>query len=140
MTVRFHAAKSLPALFGLAALLGACGTDENLMPGPNEILVGTAISFTPTHLTVPAGTTVRWRNVGPYDHTVTSGLSSKVADQPGTGFDDVFNSGTTFEFTFEELGDHPFFCRPHEFMGMKGVITVVAPTPPDAGVPDGGGT
>jgi plastocyanin len=131
MRDRSQARTSYPITLSLAALLAACGgsdsAPETLSPGPNEILVGNALNFTPAHLTVPLGTTVRWRNVGPYDHTVTSGLSSKPAGSPGTEFDDSFRSGTTFDFTFETVGDHPFFCRPHELMGMKGVITVVAP-------------
>ncbi len=140
MRDRLHARTSIPVTFLLVALLAACGASdpspETLMPGPDEILVGSALSFTPAHLTVPAGTTVHWRNVGPYDHTITSGLSSQPADFPGTDFDHTFRAGTTFDFTFETIGDHPFFCRPHELMGMKGVITVVAPEAADGA--DGG--
>jgi plastocyanin len=137
MRIRSLTNKSFPAVLWMAALLAGCGSSdsisETLTPGPNEILVGQSLSFTPSHLTVTAGTTVRWMNSGPFDHTITSGTSSRPVDRPGTDFDDVFRSGGTFEFTFEELGDHPFFCRPHESMGMKGVVTVTAPPAADAG-------
>ena len=130
-------------LFAVAAMLAACASDptEVLEPGPNEILVGRSLLFTPAHLTVTAGAMVRWRNVGPYDHTVTSGLSSRATDDPGADFDDSLVSGATFEKTFDVIGDHPFFCRPHESMGMKGVVSVVAAAPADAspGDPPSGG-
>ncbi len=139
--------KSIAAGFWVAALLAACGSSdsasETLTPGPNEILVGHSLTFTPAHRTVTAGTTVRWVNSGPFDHTVTSGASSKSADMPGTDFDAQLRSGGTFEVTFDAVGDHPFFCRPHEGMGMKGIVTVTAPSGADAGTdggdPDGGG-
>jgi len=106
---------------------------ETLNPGPNEILIGGQLSFTPAHLTVTVGTTVHWINSGPFDHTVTSGLSSKVADSPGEEFDRGLGSGKSFDFTFDSVGDHPYFCRPHERMDMKGVVTVVPADVPDAG-------
>src|SRR5262249_34634390 len=87
-------------------------------------------------ITVAPGTTVRWKNVGSSTHTITSGLSSKAADRPGIDFDARLPAGATFEFTFEEVGDHPYFCRPHEGMGMKGVVTV-APGGADGGTAAG---
>ena len=51
--------------FLLAVVLAACGSSETLTPGPDEIFVGQSLTFTPAHLTVTAGTTVRWMNVGP---------------------------------------------------------------------------
>ncbi len=120
-----------------AAALAACGSSdsaiETLNPGPNQILIGNQLMFTPAHLTVPVGTTVHWINEGPFDHTVTSGLDSLPRDAPGEEFDRALNSGKTFDFTFDTVGDHPFFCRPHEAMGMKGVVTVVPADAPDAG-------
>ena len=121
----------------LLLLAAGCGaadsTNEMLDPDPNEVLIGRALTFTPAHLTVPAGTTVRFVNSGPFDHTVTSGLSSRAADAPGEEFDRALGSGKTFEVTFDSPGDHPFFCRPHESMGMKGVVTVVPADAADAG-------
>ena len=119
------------AMLWVAALVGACGSsdpDPNPNPTvtPNEIVIGSAIRFAPAQLTVPVGTTVRWRNEGPYDHTVTSGTSSIPEDLPGVEFDTALPSGGTFEFKFDKVGNHPFFCRPHESMGMHGVVTVTA--------------
>jgi plastocyanin len=125
----------------MAALLAACGSSdpasETLSPGPDEIVIGNSLAFTPTHLTVAVGTTVRWVNAGPYDHTVTSGASSNPADLPGADFDAELPPGGTFEVTFHTVGNHPFFCRLHESMGMKGIVTVTAPSDADAGTADG---
>src|SRR5262249_15355037 len=133
--------RSLCLAFSIAAAFAvACGssdtTSEMLDPGPNEIVVGNALSFMPARLTVTAGTTIRWSNVGGDSHTVTSGLSSRAVDAPGADFDQPLAPGRTLELTFNTPGEHPFFCRPHEGMGMKGVITVVAAPPPDAGSDD----
>ena len=131
MTHRFRFA------FCAAVLVAGCGStdsaNETLNPGLNEVLIGQTLTFAPAHLTVPVGTAVHWRNVGPFDHTVTSGLSSKAADGPGEEFDRVLGSGKEFDFTFDTVGDHPYFCRPHEPMGMKGVVTVLPADAPDAG-------
>jgi plastocyanin len=125
----------------VAALLAACGSSdpasETLSPGPDEIVIGHALAFTPAHLTVAVGTTVRWVNAGPFDHTVTSGASSNPADLPGADFDAELPPGGTFEVTFDTVGNHPFFCRFHESMGMKGIVTVAAPSGADAGTPNG---
>jgi plastocyanin len=125
----------MAAFFAAACAANGSSNSGAITPGADEIVIGSSLSFSPPHLTVAAGTTVRWRNAGPYGHTVTSGLSSKAADHPGAEFDTQLPSGETFEFTFDEVGDHPYFCRPHEGMGMKGVITVTAATaaPADAG-------
>jgi plastocyanin len=130
-------------LWVAALLAAACGSSVAdpvaIQPEPSDIVIGGSLAFAPAHLVVPAGTTVHWRNDGPYAHTVTSGLSSKAADSPGVDFDAKLPSGATFDFTFEEVGDHPYFCRPHEGMGMKGVVTVTEPSDADAGAGSGSG-
>ena len=118
----------------LAAGCVSSATDTvAIVPGPDEVVVNGSLSFTPANLTVPAGTTVHFRNAGPFNHTVTSGAGSKTADRAGLEFDAAFPPNGTFDFTFDEIGEHPYFCRPHESMGMKGVITVVAAPVADAG-------
>ena len=110
-------------------LLFACGSSEMTdEPAPittsNEIQARDDFTFEPSHLTVPAGTTVRWTNVGVHGHTVTSGESGSAS--AGGDFDGSLNAGVTFEHTFDAVGDHPYFCRPHAGLGMKGVVTVTA--------------
>jgi len=136
MCNRSQVSKSLPAVLVAAFLAAACSSTSSdsapITADAVEIKASDALTFSSPHITVAPGTTVRWRNVGSHAHTVTSGLSSKAADQPGAEFDAQLPGGATFEFTFDEVGDHPYFCRLHEAMGMKGVITV-APTGADGG-------
>jgi len=68
-------------------------------------------------------------------HTVTSGNDSQ---EPGAGslFDVPLEpTNKNFLYQFNQTGTFPFFCRPHEFDSMKGVVVVgtpvsVVPGPP----------
>jgi YVTN family beta-propeller protein len=91
-----------------------------------NIAVTNKFAFEPAHLTVAAGTVVRWTNKGAVPHTVTSGQSSRPADNPGAELDRPLASGAVVERTFTTPGDWAYFCRYHEGMGMAGVVTVTA--------------
>jgi plastocyanin len=82
--------------------------------------------YNPEESFIFEGDTIRWEhepNEG--DHTVTSGLSSRPGDHPGELFDvESTDSSPVFEYAFATAGDYPFFCIPHEEMGMKGIIHV----------------
>lgn len=79
--------------------------------------------FSPQDITVSAGTTITWHNVGSMSHTVT-------ADNG------LFNSGTlipdeSFSYDFTTPGSYPYYCQFHGGpggVGMSGVVTVVAAT------------
>ena len=79
--------------------------------------------FDPPSVTIAVGTTVEWMNAGMVTHTVTSGQGSSSGDV-AKEFDSQLAPGTTFSHTFEVSGQYPYFCRPHESLGMKGSITV----------------
>ncbi|MGH2570180.1 MAG: cupredoxin domain-containing protein, partial [bacterium] len=56
-------------------------------------------------------------------HTVTNG-----ADPDSAGAGDLFDAPLTvifptFSFTFTQVGDVPYFCRPH-FPSMLGIVRV----------------
>jgi plastocyanin len=72
-------------------------------------------SFQPGQITVPAGTTVRWVNVGQHRHTVTS----------DTGLWDSreLDSGEGYAHTFTVAGTYPYHCRFHA-REMGGVVVV----------------
>lgn len=77
--------------------------------------------FKPNQLTVKAGTTVVFTNTGNRTHTVTS--------DNGLFNSGRLSSGATFEFTFTDPGEYPFYCEPHGDPGgegMSGVIIVTA--------------
>ena len=72
---------------------------------------------------MPVGTTVRWTNNDAIAHTVTSGISDGSVGTADGIFDSSFlNDGDTFVYTFEEVGEFPYFCTPHPW--MIGTVTV----------------
>ncbi len=82
--------------------------------------------FLPGELFIFEGDSVMWEHeLNEGLHTVTSGLSSRPQDHPGALFDvESSNDRPIFVHRFGETGDFPYFCVPHEDMGMKGVIRV----------------
>ena len=58
-------------------------------------------------------------------------------DDPDVGqlFDAALNaSSPEFVFEFTEMGEYPYFCRPHFGLGMTGlvVVSVATPVEPDS--------
>lgn len=114
-----------------AALAGAsCSSGYNNSPttptttqipaGPSTVLVptGTAVSnaapgFSPTPLTVAAGTTVTWGNNDSTTHTTTA---------DGGNWNQTFTPGTTTAVKFDTPGTYSYHCSIHPF--MKGTIVV----------------
>jgi LPXTG-motif cell wall-anchored protein len=87
-------------------------------------------AYSPSAITVDAGSTVTWTNQGhvPEGHTVT-----------GSGFDSgVLRNGQSYSHTFSTTGTFSYVCSLHPF--MKGSVTVQAVPPPPAGDPSGGGS
>ena len=77
--------------------------------------------YSPSKITVDPGTTVVWANNDSAAHTVTSG-------QPSIGptglFDSaLFSPGKTFEYQFNTVGVHDYFCMVHPW--MTGTVTVL---------------
>jgi plastocyanin len=90
-------------------------------------------TFQPTSATVPVGGTVRWLNKSGDTHTVSN--DPKSASDPknvstpagATTFNsDQIRPGGSFEHRFTVPGTYKYVCEPHEEMGMKGTITVMA--------------
>jgi plastocyanin len=82
--------------------------------------------FNPEHAYIFEGDSIRWEHEPMEDfHTVTSGRSSRPQDNPGALFDEESSDlDPIFVYTFEVVGDYPYFCIPHEQMGMTGTIHV----------------
>lgn len=72
--------------------------------------------YEPSRVDVSPGSTVRWVNEDPAEHTVTS------EEGGGPLRSDVFGEGGYFEFTFEKPGESAYFCEVHPF--MKGIVVV----------------
>ena len=73
--------------------------------------------FAPGELTVPQGTTVRFENADPYDHTVTARDDSALAFASGP-----FGQDEVFEQSFDAAGSYEYFCEIPPT--MRAVITV----------------
>lgn len=93
----------------------------------------TGKGFSPIEIIISVGTTVVWTNDDTAGHTITSG-------NPGDAdFGSVFDSGfpliqpgKTFEYTFDTVGEFPYFCQVHPWMtGKVTVAEVVIAGGPD---------
>lgn len=95
--------------------------------GEQTVRVGVVDNFfIPEEVHLFEGDSVRWEHE-PNEgfHTITSGLSSRPEDGPGSLFDEESSdSRPVFVHRFEQAGDFPYFCRPHEHAGMTGVVRV----------------
>ena len=72
--------------------------------------------FSPTPMTVPTGTTVRWKNLDNEPHTVRS--------VDATFKSDALDQNDTFTFKFDQPGTYKYVCSIHP--QMVGTIVVKA--------------
>ena len=77
-------------------------------------------SGTANDLTIEAGDTVRWTWTSP-NHTVENTPGNSVETFSSGFFGPV---GSTFEHTFNVIGDNHYFCGVHGAGSMSGTITV----------------
>lgn len=100
------------------ATFRAFSADYDLDSNPSGTPVDTAY--------IMVGETVRWQRLLGI-HTLTSGESSGDIDA-GSLFDVPLDAvNTIFDYTYQQAGTFPFFCRPHEDLNMRGVVVVEAP-------------
>lgn len=64
---------------------------------------------------VPAGATVRWENLDPFEHELVS-LSGDVIRSP------VLGQAASYEVRFGTPGEHRYYCNIHNH--MKGTVVV----------------
>jgi plastocyanin len=98
-------------------------TDVSIVPGSATLSEG---GYDPDPVEISVGDTVRWTNDDSTPHTITSG----GPDDPDAGqeFDSSPNlnpllaPGDTFEHTFTEAGEFPYYCQLHP--NLVGTIIV----------------
>jgi plastocyanin len=73
--------------------------------------------FDEVELRIVAGTTVVFENTDAFDHTITSTEASSIEFDSG-----LIGQDQTFEITFDEVGEYPYFCRIHPT--MRAVVIV----------------
>jgi len=97
--------KSMDNMTGTGGNTG--GTGGKGGPGINEVWIQ-GMAFSPSTITVSAGSTITWTNKDGVSHTVTS----------NTGLFDsgTFGSNGTFSFTFPTAGTYPYYCAVHPSM------------------------
>ena len=98
---------------GSVAGSGTATKGDSAGPGMNEVWIQ-GMAFSPSIITVTAGTTIIWTNKDGVAHTVTS----------STG---LFDSGTigtnkTFSLTFSTTGTFQYYCTVHPSMVASVVV------------------
>jgi plastocyanin len=91
-------------------------TSVSIVPGASTL---TTDAFSPNPIQVSVGTTVTWTNNDAQPHTVNSGENatpSGLFDSP------IMPPAGTFEYTFTEAGEVPYFCILHP--NMVGTVSV----------------
>ena len=118
-------------LLGIVLLASAIGVLLNGIRTTGEASAVNAVSmgdnfFQPVGMTVPAGTTVQWRNDGVLPHTVTSDPGAALA------FDSsIIRTGGTYSLTFDTPGSFAYHCDVHPEMTGAVVVEAAAAPPPD---------
>jgi plastocyanin len=80
--------------------------------------------FSPTAVTVSVGDTVCWVVDNGF-HTTTSGSGGTPDGLWDSGF---ISAGDMFEYTFNDVGDFPYYCSLHfDCCDMEGIVHVVQP-------------
>lgn len=111
-----EARKSVDVTAGATANVAFELVDDNVGEVVEITLNGT--TFSPSDVTISPGTTVRWINGDGVDHTVTpDGHTEWSSAALGT-------QGAVFEHTFDNTGEFPYYCIPHQAQGMTGIIRV----------------
>jgi plastocyanin len=103
-----------------------------LPSGPIQNAVATdsasIMGFEPRALTIPAGSTIRWRNNGKLPHSMTA--------DDGSFASGAIEPGGTFEYTFVEPGSYAYYCEYHGGAGGQGQSGTIIVTAAQAAAPD----
>ncbi len=100
-------------------------------PAPQVAIHIRNLKFVPQDIQVTPGTVIRWTNLDPMDHDVTSGVSingRKARGLKKTRFPDqkfssgLFGKNRTFSVTLSKPGEYPYYCSVHPFMTGKIIV------------------
>jgi plastocyanin len=91
-------------------------TSVSIVPGSSTL---TTDAFSPNPIQVSVGTTVTWTNNDAQPHTVVSGENVTPS---GLFTSPIIAPQATFEYTFTQAGEVPYFCTLHP--NMVGTVSV----------------
>jgi plastocyanin len=99
---------------------GAEAPTEEVTVGPGGELV-----FEPDELEITPGTTVEWV-WDSNNHNIVVDEQPEGVEWEGTegGPGTTYDTGHTYEFTFETEGTYEYACEPHRSAGMLGTVVV----------------
>jgi nitrite reductase (NO-forming) len=107
------------AATGAAATGG--GTSVSIVSGASSL---TDTAFQPNPVSVKVGDTVTWTNDDTQPHTVTAGSNGQPSGEfdSSPNFNPLLAPGQTFQHTFSQAGDFPYYCALHP--NMVGTVSV----------------
>jgi plastocyanin len=91
-------------------------TVHNQTPQATNSVTIQNMAFSPANISVKKGTTVTWTNQDSVGHTVTE-TDGKTGPSSST-----LNQGSTYSFTYNEVGTFNYHCSIHTY--MTGTVTV----------------
>jgi plastocyanin len=91
-------------------------TNVSVVRGSSEL---TDDAYQPNPIEVSIDDTITWTNDDIAQHTVTSGENGEPDGEFDSG---LMSTGATFEHTFTEAGEYPYFCTLHP--NMVGTVIV----------------
>jgi plastocyanin len=100
---------------------GGATTGVSIVPGSSSL---TDTAFQPNPVQVSVGATVKWTNDDTQPHTVVSGQNGQPDGKfdSSPNFNPLIAPGQTFEHTFAEAGQYPYYCALHP--NMIGTVSV----------------
>ncbi|MBI4416353.1 MAG: cupredoxin domain-containing protein [Euryarchaeota archaeon] len=114
----FAVAASIVLVAGVGALVWRASS-----PSDDERVAIANYAFSPSSLTIRAGTTVQWTNMDHVGHTVSFGEHGAMPGM-GAGTDSgMMGHMATFTYTFTEPGTYEYHCDPHPYMTARIVVT-----------------
>ena len=133
----------LVAIFASAMMLpiqSASAATVNVEIVPGSSTGKTTDAYAPYPVEANEGDTVIWTNKDNTLHTASAGTASSP-DMEGFGWKDgtavYISPNKTYEFTFEEEGEYPYYCQLHPV--MVGTVMVAGGDGSDGGNGDNGG-